>query len=344
MAANTAGRQMIAAMRVSGLLVALWLLVSCAPDPRKEITYRGTSMGTSWSVKVFSDQGYSEALANDIQTALDEIDNQMSNWIPDSDISRFNALEPEACTQISTNTKVVLRVAEKLAALSEGAFDITVAPLVDLWGFGVSAQVTAAPSDEAIRDARSAMGMSEFSYVDGELCKHMTDVQLNVSALAKGYGVDRVAAMLDAQAYMNYLIEVGGELRANGVNGREKIWTVGVEQPDDGLMPMNLQYALPLENSAVATSGDYRNFFQHDGQRYSHILDPTTGYPVTHTAASVTVVSSSAIVADAWATALLVLGPEQGMAIAHEQGLAVMMIFRDGQGFATEFSDAWPTQ
>ena len=300
-------------------------------------------MGTSWSVKVNAPTGFNAELNQAIQAELDLIDNLMSNWKDNSDINRFNRSELNSCTEVSSSTLAVVLLAQRISSLSNGAFDISIGPLIDLWGFGTEILASdEAPDDEEIKKVLDTTGIEHMYLTDTELCKRNTPIHLNVSGLAKGYAVDRVANLLQEQGFSNYLVEVGGELRGQGVNGRGKVWTVGVEQPNDELGANQVLTAVQLKDGAVATSGDYRNFYTLENQRYSHIIDPTTGYPVTHNAASVTVRANNSIEADAWATALLVLGPETGIEVADKKDLAVLMILRNSNGFDTVTSESWP--
>ena len=300
-------------------------------------------MGTSWSVKVNAKTGFNAELNQAIQAELDLIDNLMSNWKDNSDINRFNRSELNSCTEVSSSTLAVVLLAQRISSLSNGAFDISIGPLIDLWGFGTEILASdEAPDDEEIKKVLDTTGIEHMYLTDTELCKRNTPIHLNVSGLAKGYAVDRVANLLQEQGFSNYLVEVGGELRGQGVNGRGKVWTVGVEQPNDELGANQVLTAVQLKDGAVATSGDYRNFYTLENQRYSHIIDPTTGYPVTHNAASVTVRANNSIEADAWATALLVLGPETGIEVADKKDLAVLMILRNSNGFDTVTSESWP--
>lgn len=323
-------------------IFALAALSGCFGDGSVEVKYRGSAMGTSWIVKVNSSEGYSAELAEQIQEELDLVDSLMSNWIETSDVQRFNDAEPDSCVAVSSPTQLVMLFSQRVHSLSSGAFDITISPLIELWGFGTEFVEAELPLEEDIEAQRQNVGMSHIRVNAKELCKSDVPVQVNLSAVAKGYAVDRVAELLDTKELTNYLIEVGGELRARGENGRGSYWVVGIEQPSDNLGLSTVQTALPLIDSAVATSGDYRIFFEADEVRYSHIIDPTTGYPVTHNAASVTVIADSSMAADAWATALLVLGPESGIELANEKGLKALMILRAEEGFSVRTSESWP--
>lgn len=332
----------IRAISASLALLLLFGVASCSGDRSVEVKYRGSAMGTSWTVKVNSNEGYSASLAEEIQAELDLVDSLMSNWKDTSDIQRFNNADPESCVAISPPTHLVMLFSQRMHDLSSGAFDITVSPLIELWGFGTEFLEPKVPSAEEIAAKLEKTGMSHIRVSDTELCKTELSVEINMSGVAKGYAVDRVADLLDTKELVNYLVEVGGELRARGENGRGSFWTVGIEQPSENLAVSTVQTALPLIDSAVATSGDYRIFFMEDDVRYSHIIDPTTGYPVVHNAASVTVLADSSMAADAWATALLVMGPDTGLEIANERGLQVLMILRTEEGFGVLTSESWP--
>ena len=224
---------------------------------------------------------------------------------------------------------------------SEGAYDVTVAPLVDLWGFGPAGQVGAPPADDRITDVLENVGQ-DYLRLDGEggyrLLK-TRPVSLDFSSIAKGYGVDLVARWLDARGLDRYLVEVGGEMRLAGMSGRGDPWRVAIERPESALR--TAEQAISVTDVAIATSGDYRNYFEVDGQRFSHSIDPRRGYPVSHDLVSVTVLDNSAMRADAWATALVVLGQERAMAVATQQGLAVYFIQRQGDTLHSSHSPAF---
>ena len=299
-------------------------------------------MGTSWTVKVNAFERYSHALAEALQAEFDLVDGWMSNWKDDSDVSRFNEASPGECVTVSPSTQKVVLTALKLHELSDGAFDVSASPLIQIWGFGTTFRAAEQPTEEQINAAMAQLGTTGLRIIEDTLCQGDRPIQLNLSALAKGYAVDRAAELLSLRGFENYLVEVGGELRASGQNGRGTIWTIAIEKPSDVPGIASVQSALPLANQAVATSGDYRNFYVEADQRFSHIIDPRNGYPVKHDLASVTVLSESSMIADAWATALLVLGPKRGMEIAEARQLQVYMILRTEQGFQILTSSTWP--
>jgi thiamine biosynthesis lipoprotein len=320
----------------------LWL---APPPPRPYVDFGGASMGTTWSVKLASpdvDPANLQSISDAIQAELDEVVALMSTWEPDSEISRFNALRSTEPFHISPETVTVVQAALETSRLSNGAFDITVGPLVEAWGFGSRQRPDDPPNEAVLASLRESVGYTllDLDPGSGTLRKRREGVEVDLSAIAKGYGVDRVASRLDALGYHDWLVEVGGELRTAGRKLDGSVWRVAIEQPDVAGRAIHL--ALPLEDRAMATSGDYRNFYEAEGVRLSHTMDPRTGRPITHGLASVTVIDTSTMRADALATALDVLGPEAGYALALERGLAVHLIIRTGDdGFMTRSTPAF---
>ncbi|HSG90695.1 MAG TPA: FAD:protein FMN transferase [Pseudomonadales bacterium] len=320
-------------MRCALLAALLGLLVACggpAAPERPLLALDGRTMGTSWSLRVAAPpETLREAeLQNAVEARLARINGLMSTYDPDSTLSRFNAARGSAWFPVDAELVFVIDAAQELSRLSDGAFDITVAPLVNLWGFGPGATVGAQelPDAAAIGAARGQIGWQRLeTRAEPPALRKDGDLQVDLSAIAKGYGVDAMAELLEARGVTDYLVEIGGELRARGRNGRDQPWRVGVEVPDPARRGVARE-AIGLEAGAVATSGDYRNFFTVDGVRYSHTIDPATGRPVEHAAASVTVLHPSAMWADGWATTLNVLGAERGLALAAERQLPVLFI------------------
>ncbi len=297
-------------------------------------------MGTTFAVTVTGSVSDSVAdrLREEIEVTLAQVDGAMSTYDPDSELSRFNRWRRSDWFELSPQTFEVFRHAQEVSRLTRGAFDVTVAPLVDAWGFGATGPAASVPTDTHVNALLANVGETMLEMDDDarRIRKSRPAVQSDLSALAKGYAVDRVAELLEGggDGVEGYLIEVGGEVRARGRNEEGRRWRVGVERPVDG--PPSIQRVVELTDSALATSGDYRNFFEHEGRRYSHTIDPRTGYPVDHALASVSVVAESCMRADALATALEVLGPAEGLALAQEQGWAVYLITREADGTLTE--------
>ena len=318
------------------MLVFVVGLGGCSDSEPLRLT--GGTMGTSWSISIADQTDMDlDILHQEVMQELAAVNAAMSTWDPDSEISRFNRI-PAGCMQISADFAEVMQAALLLSRLTDGAYDVSLGPLIDLWGFGAGEAVDA-PTDAQINTLLAQTGFAHLQLDGQTLCKDMDSIQINLSSIAKGFGVDVVAEYLSAGGMENYLVEIGGELLARGdKNGVS--WTVGVENPAS-LAAHSALLALPLENQAVATSGDYRNFFILDGRRYSHIIDARTGRPVDNHIASVTVIASKAMLADGWATALMTFDPERAMEIADNQGLAVLLMLRDGDQFENRASSLW---
>ena len=315
-------------------------LASCQSErPPALHEFTGLSMGTSWSVKINAETLPlpRQQLKSQFDAILDRVNGEMSTYLPESELSIINAAHSTGPIPVSRSLMQVLEAAREISRLTRGGFDVTVGPLVNLWGFGPEQDFTV-PGEEQI-DAALRLAGYEYLRLDPAapaLKKAHGGIQIDLSAIAKGYGVDRVADYLDSLQLNDYLVEIGGEIRARGVNREQAPWQIGIEQPVAG--QRGVQRIIKLDNMAMATSGDYRNFFEQDGIRYSHTIDPRTGRPVSHGLASVTVLHPSAMLADAWATGLLVLGPEQGYATALENGLDAYFIVHHDKGFREKFT------
>lgn len=330
-------------MRAYLLPLVLLPLAGCWPEKTPEsLTLSGKTMGTTYNVTVVdAPRGVDEAaLSEAIESALADVNSKMNNWDPSSEISVFSGSDSTAPVTVSEDMVTVLSEANRIHALSGGKFDITLAPLINLWGFGPKKPGEPVPSDAEIAAALALVGQADKLVLDGDqLSKTLPGVSANLSAIAKGYGVDQIGVALEEVGVDRYLVEIGGDLAAKGLNASNAPWVIGVERPDE--TSHSIEAVLPVSDLGMATSGDYRNYFEVDGTRYSHIIDPTTGRPITHLTASVTVLADSAMSADGLATALLVVGSEEAMRIAEAEGLAVMTIDRAGEGFVTITSSAF---
>ena len=283
----------------------------------------GQTMGTSFSVQARCPVPMKAV----VRRALTQVDEQMSTYNPESELNQFLAQPLDVWVAASANLFEVVRAANTVSEESSGAFDATIGPIVDLWGFGPGHGVLSPPTDQAISNALSRVGYSGVELKEGGELRRTQDVALDLSAIAKGFGVDLVGRELNRLDCADYLIEVGGELLAHGLNKRSQPWRIGIEIPgEEGVEVANK--ILKLQEVGVATSGDYRNYFVHEGRRYSHTFDPRTGKPVSHQLAAVTVVHASTMFADAYATAMSVMGPQQGYEFAISKGLPVMFVVR----------------
>lgn len=326
-----------------GAAVTSVMLMACgAARDTRPITFGGATMGTTYTVSIDAlpaDVSLS-TVSQDVGTILDRIEDRMSTYDDASELSRFNADRTTDWVAISGETVDVVDAAIAVSDLTDGGFDITVGPLVELWGFGAAGGPPAIPSDDAIATTLARVGYRKVRtrQAPPALRKARADVEVDLSAIAKGYAVDQVADHLESVGVSDFLVEIGGEMRARGHNPHGTPWRVGIERPVPG--PRSVYRVLLLEDAGLATSGDYRNFFEAEGQRFSHTIDPRTGRPVAHELASVSVVDVTSMRADALATGLTVLGPESGRALAQREGLAVLFVMRAGAGFQEEWTPA----
>ena len=325
------------------LLLSLFCLCVLSGCQGERVTTRlaGVTMGTAWHVSIVDiDSAQRIELQEQIQQVLDAVNEAMSTYLPDSDLSRFNRAPVAECIKVTAHTWRVTKAAIDVARQTGGAFNPGVATLVELWGFGANTPQQGVPQQHEIDDARQKSQLSQLMLDQSQraLCKK-GPITLDYSAIAKGYAVDEVAALLDRRGFEDYLVEVGGEVKTSGLNADRQHWRIGIEKPQLGRGVVLA--AVSLSGDAVATSGDYRNYREVDGRRYSHTIDPVTGMPVMHQLASVTVVMPSAMEADAYATALNVMGPEKGLAFALQRALPVYMVVKSAEGFEARHSPAF---
>ena len=280
----------------------------------------GQTMGTSYRVVARCPAALDPA---EIDAVLSRVNASMSNWDVDSEVSRFNASPIGEWMTLSAPLAEVMATALTLSAMSDGAFDVTVGALVDLWGFG-PVPARGWPDGVEIERALARTGFRHLEF-EGDRLRKIRDVRIDLSALAKGYGVDAVAVAVVGQGCTDFLVEIGGEVRVQGRNPRARPWRLGIEAPDGSGSAHRI---VTMNDGAIATSGDYRNFFERDGKRYSHTIDPRLGTPVEHVLASATVVHGSAMWADGYATLIAVLGPEAGLAFAESRDLAAYLLVR----------------
>ena len=300
--------------------------------PRQRTTLHGPTMGTRWSATVDTDHSTDlTALRQDLAAAVEHVDAQMSPWKPNSDLVRLNRAPVDIWVDLPAEMLEVLACALEVQGLSAGAFDPCVGALVDAWGFGSARDV---PDAQAIRAARQPLlrtgnARLELDVSAGRARKH-APVQIDLCGIAKGYGVDRMATVLQQHGVRHALAALDGELRAVGTQASGVPWAVALERPETGRRAV--QGVVELEDLAVATSGDYRRYLEVGGARLAHTMDPRRCAPVNNAVASVTVLARSCMQADAWATALLVAGPDEGLAMAQRMGLDVLFLLRRAEG------------
>lgn len=294
--------------------------------------------GSAWHVKLAHlPTGQSAAaITAAIQARLDGLNRIFSVYQPDSEIMRLNAAPVGVWQPVSADLMTVLTAAQGLSAETDGAFDITVAPLIELWGFGAQAEPERVPDAAAIAKAQAQVGWRQLELDPaGRRVRRLGPVRLDASSVVDGYAVDQLAAWLEQQGVRDYLVEVSGELKARGHKPGGQPWVLAIETADGR---RGVERTLRVEGRGVSTSGDYHNYYERDGRRYSHFLDPRSGQPIRHRLASVTVVHASTLYADGLSTALMVMGPERAWALARARKLPVFLIEHEGDGFRDRYN------
>ncbi|PID47074.1 MAG: hypothetical protein CSB47_01070 [Proteobacteria bacterium] len=317
--------------------ILLALQLSGCSKPVEAIKISGPTMGTRYHITLFPAEGKTldrASVQQSIDDSLRRINKQMSTWDKTSEITRFNQSQSTDWFSVSPEFAKVTAAAQEISRLSAGAFDVTVGPLIRMWGFGKD--FTNNNPDQASIDA--AMKNTGYQRLEVRLSppalkKTIPQLQINLSAIAKGYAVDAIAEQLSKQGISNYLVEIGGEIRANGTKPNGGLWRIAIEKPD--AKARAVQQGILLNNTGVATSGDYRNYIERNGKRYSHTIDPATGKPITHQLASITIMHDSAMMADGLATAVMVLGEDRGKALITDNQLTAYMITRDKERFSS---------
>lgn len=312
-------------------------------DTPDKTVIRGTTMGTYFAVTYIA--GDKTPTENDVRSRIErrfaEINKRMSTYDEDSELSRFNKFRRvNTPFPVSKDLVKVVKEAIRLNGVTNGALDVTVGPLVNLWGFGPDGRPNKIPSEDAVKRAKQRCGIANLAVKDGALIKKIPELYLDLSAIAKGYGVDAIAELLESLDVERYLIDVGGEVRGHGAGTRGGPWRVAVERPvPEGDAAMDR--VIHLVDTSVATSGDYRNYYEENGRRYSHTIDPKTGRPIRHNLASVTVMGESCMTADGLATGLDVMGPKKALDLAERDNLPIVLIVKEGASFREIPSSAW---
>jgi thiamine biosynthesis lipoprotein len=290
------------------------ILAACSPAMVQESYLTGPTMGTTYNIKfVPVDKLNEKVLKEQIDQLLLDINQLMSTYIKDSELSQFNQWK------------------------SIGLLDVTVGPLVNLWGFGPQSRPEKIPSDKLIQATRQLVGLEKLIIGPTWASKTNPNLYVDLSTIAKGYAVDQITQLLQTYNIENLLVEIGGEMRLSGVKASGEAWKIAIEKPETE--QRTAQEIITIGDNAVATSGDYRIYYEQDGVRYSHLIDPTTGYPITHNVVSVTVIHPSSMTADGLATALIVMGKEKALALADKYDIAVLLITKEKDGFNEYTSD-----
>ncbi|WP_437890102.1 FAD:protein FMN transferase ApbE [Phytobacter sp. V91] len=328
----------------AGILLALTLLTGCDPAPpaaEQQSVLEGKTMGTFWRVSTPAITAErAQALRVKIQARLDGDDQLLSTWKSDSALMRFNdstSLEPWPVSEAMAD---IVTTALRVGAKTEGAMDITVGPLVNLWGFGPDKQPVKTPDQSQIDTAKARTGLQHLRVINQAqqqfLQKDLADLYVDLSTVGEGYAADHLARLMEQEGISRYLVSVGGALVSRGMNAQGTAWRVAIQKPTDS--ENAVQAIVDINGHGISTSGNYRNYYELDGKRISHVIDPQTGRPVEHKLVSVTVIAPTALEADAWDTGLMVLGKEKAQAVVQREGLAVYMISREGDRFTTWMS------
>lgn len=335
---------------VLGFLVGCFLLVYATREPPgpRALNFSGATMGTNYAVTVVVDTPFDpELLHAGIDSSLEAVVGLMSTYEKDSELSRFNASKGEEPFSLSPETHEVLRLAREIHDASDGLFDVTVGPLVNAYGFGPNGRPASVPSDAMLDALLEHTGSEKFVLGDDPptIRKLSPGLYVDLSAIAKGFGVDQVAEWLERQGVTRYMVEVGGEVRVRGTNERDRKWRIGIEDPVSG--GATLGRIVELDSGALATSGNYRNFRDIDGVRVAHTINPNTGRAVRHALLSASVYAEDCARADGWATALMVAGPEEALELARANELAVLLWIGQDDGTAKvvqhgAFPDVYP--
>jgi len=321
------------------IYLILFAFISCNDRENYDlIEIAGSTMGTTYSVKYLSNSSKSvEEVKSKISRILENVNNQMSTYIPDSELSQFNNYNDTSWFSISADLAFVLQQSLDICRISNGALDITVGPLVNLWGFGPENKPTVVPTDSKIEKALILVGWKNIAVTlePPTVKKKLPDIYCDLSSTAKGFGVDKVSDYLVSLGINNFLVEIGGELRAAGRKSIDNEWRIGISKPDNN---SSLQEVITLNNNAMATSGDYWNYFEENGIRYSHTINPKTGRPIKHKLASITVFAETCLSADGLATAIDVMGEEDGYQFTIDNEIPAYFITRNKNEYVVNYN------
>ena len=331
--------------KINLLFVALMsLLMGCDDTSSKAhdaMVLEGKTMGTVWRVSLAGvEAGRKAALQQRIQQRLDADDAELSTWKPTSVLSRFNQSRATTPQPVSENMADIVTIALRIGKKTSGAMDITVGPLVNLWGFGPDKQPNHIPDDSQIAAAKALTGLQHLRVIQGGegqwLQKDLPGLYVDLSTVGEGFATDHLARLMEQEGINNYLVSVGGEVLTSGMNAQNQPWRVAIQKPTD--RENAVQARVDLQGHGISTSGSYRNYYELDGKRLSHIIDPATGRPIDHKLVSATVIATTALEADGWDTGLMVLGTEKAKALAIKEKLAVYLITREGDRFVSWMS------
>ncbi|QTA83727.1 FAD:protein FMN transferase [Desulfonema limicola] len=327
-------------MKKITILIIFFLLTACpGKKENQEVLIQGRTMGTTFNIKVITSENTSD-LEKKINNRLKQINKSMSTYDKTSEISRFNQIpDTETKLSITGDFLKVITIGEKIYRLTKGAWDGTIDPLINLWGFGRTKQEAGLPLSEEIQAVLPFVGFDNIEISqNGFLRKKKPGISLDLASIAKGYGVDQIAALITEYGFSDFLVEIGGEIYASGVRLDGQYWRIGINRPKTNAAFDDVYKTASLYNKAFATSGDYRQFFEKNGKRYSHVLDPRTGYPVSNRVVSATVIADNCTFADGLATALMVMGHEKGIDLVNTiDDTECLIIVEEPDGTLTDY-------
>lgn len=324
-------------------LIALAIFLSGCFDKEESLTkisLSGRTMGVSYNVTYIDVVKNSDTVASNRKIAIDEllvtVNKQMSTYDKSSELSLFNQSRTLLPFAVSEDTAKVVSESIRLAELTEGKLDITIGPLVNLWGFGPLMKPDRLPSGEELNKALDIVGIENLAVHENTLIKSIPQLYVDLSTTAKGFGVDKVAQYLESQNIQNYLVEIGGEVKVKGKPSPVRDWVIAIEKPVSNHRA--IQQLISPKNNGLATSGDYRQYFEENGRRFSHIIDPDNGMPINHKLVSVTVIHPSCMTADGLSTAIMLMGPDKGLMFAKTNGIAAYLVTKTDVGFNTVYT------
>lgn len=330
----------------AALLAIAMTLTGCdnAPDVAQApapLVLEGKTMGTFWRVSVAGvDAARAEQLQTRIQAQLDADDQLLSTYKNDSALMRFNQSHSLAPWPVSEAMADIVTSALRIGKKTHGAMDITVGPLVNLWGFGPDKQPVKVPMQAQIDAAKARTGLQHLTVIDQAqqqfLQKDLPDLFVDLSTVGEGYAADHLARLMEKEGIARYLVSVGGALNSRGLNAGGRPWRVAIQKPTDS--ENAVQALVDINGHGISTSGSYRNYYELDGKRLSHVIDPQTGRPITHNLVSVTVIAPTALEADGWDTGLMVLGAQKAKEVVRQEGLAAYLVVKEGEGFKSWMS------
>ena len=337
-------------IRYGLLAAAALLIVGCdntTPSaPKQALVLEGKTMGTYWRASMAGvDKARGPELREKIKAQLDADDRELSTWKSDSALSRFNQSRGTTPWPVSEAMSDIVTLSLRIGDKTHGAMDITVGPLVNLWGFGPEKQPVATPTQAQIDAARKLTGLQHLRTINSAgqqwLQKDLPELYVDLSTVGEGYAADHLARLMEQEGISRYLVSVGGAVTTRGLNAEGKAWRVAIQKPTD--RENAAQAIVDLNGHGISTSGSYRNYYELDGKRISHVIDPNTGQPIQHKLVSATVIAPTALEADGWDTGLMVLGTQKAKEVALKEGLAVYLITKEGDGFSTWMSPQFKT-